>query len=111
MPAKNPSFAERQTVIALRRESNTYSQTKPGRVPPADSPTRPNLARLWFMAYRKLNKRPVRTFTHHGYKFGIVYVGDSLCVMDLAWARLLVKPPTSMTALHAIVGAKQVPHP
>lgn len=111
MPAKPISLIDRQALIALRRESNTYSQAKPGRVPPADSRTRPNLARLWLVAYEHSCKRRVRTFTHHGFKFGIVYAGESLCVMDWEWRMLLVKPPTSMTALHAIVGTKQVQHP
>ena len=110
MPAKPISLIDRKALIALRRESNTYSQTKPGRVPPADSPTRPNLAQLWLVAYRHSCKRRVRTFTHHGFKFGIVYVGESLCVMDWAWRKLLVKPPTSMATLYTIVGAEQVPN-
>lgn len=109
MPAKPISLIDRKAVIALRHESNAYSQKKPGHVPPADSPTRPNLAWLWLAAYRKLCKRPARTFTHHGYKFGVVFVGDdSLYVMDLAMQRLLVKPPASMTALCSIAGARDV---
>ncbi len=91
-----------RTVIALRRESNDYTHKKPGHVPPADSPTRPELARLWLAAHRKTCKRPVRTFTYCGGKFVVVYVGDALCVMDWAWRRLLVRPPTSMAALAAM---------
>lgn len=111
MPAKPISLIDRKALIAMRRESNTYSQARPGRVPPADSRTRPNLARLWLVAYGHSCKRKVRTFTHHGSKFGIVYVGDSLCVLDFVWQRVLVKPPTSMTALYAMFGIEQVPHP
>lgn len=96
------------TLKAIRREAWDYATRKPGKVPPADSPTRPNLARLWLVAYRHSCKRTVRTFTHHGYKYGIVYVGGSLCVMDWTWRRLLVKPPTSMTALHTIASVEQV---
>jgi hypothetical protein len=104
MPAKLISLIERRTVIALRRESVMYSQNKPGRIPPADSPNRPELARLWLAAYRHSCKRPVRTFTYYGHKFGVVYAGDALCVLDLCWRKLLVKQPTSMAALAAIVG-------
>lgn len=73
MPAKTPCLTDLRTISALRRESNIYLQNKPGRVPVADSPSRPNLARLWLAAYEHVCKRPVRTFTHHGQKFGIAY--------------------------------------
>jgi hypothetical protein len=93
-------------MIALYRESNIYSQKKPGHVPPADSPTRPELARLWFVAHQHTRKRKVRTFTYCSHKFGVVYVGDGLCVMDWEWRRLLVRPPTSMEALQALVSSR-----
>ncbi len=110
MPIKTPSPEARRTVTALGRESNPSSQKKPGHVPPADSPNRPELARLWLAAHRHSNRRTVRTFTYCSHKFGVVYVGDALCVMDWAWRRLLVRPPTSMPALAAIVGNEKVVH-
>jgi hypothetical protein len=108
MVAKAISPDERRTVIALRRESNTYSQQKPGRVPPADSPNRPELARLWFAAFLLSRKRQVRTFTYCGFKFGTIYVGDALWVMDWNWRKVLVKPPASMAALGTILGDEKV---
>lgn len=111
MPAKPLSLIERRTANYLRHESIMYSQTKPGRIPPADSPNRPELARLWLAAYRHSCKRRVHTFTYFGHKFGVAYVGESLCVIDLAWRKVLVKPPTSMTALAAIVGNEKMVHP
>ncbi len=98
-------------MTALRRESNTYSQKKPGRVPPADSPNRPELARLWLAAYRHSCKCTVRTFNYCSHKFSVVYVGDALCVMDCEWCTLLVRPPTSMPALAAIVGNEKMVNP
>lgn len=108
MPAKPISLIDRKVIIALRNESNAYSQKKPGHIPPADSPNRPNLARLWLVASKKVGKRTVRTFTHHGLQFGIVYAGESLCVIDLRWQKILVKPPSSMTAVHRIAGVLPV---
>ncbi len=35
-----------RTMLAIGRESFDYWHKKPGRIPPADSPSRPNLARL-----------------------------------------------------------------
>jgi len=99
---------ERRRVFALRRESNIYSENKPGRVPPADSPNRPELARLWFAAHMLSSKKRVRTFTYCGFKFGVVHVGDSLCVMDWAQSKVLVKPPSSMAALGSILGDSKV---
>lgn len=98
------SLTDRRTVIAMRRESNTYTDNKPGRVPPADSPNRPELARLWLAAFRLSQKRQLRTFTYCGAKFGVVYIGESLCAMDWAWRKVLVKPPASMAALLTIAG-------
>ena len=108
MPAKLTSLIDRRAVIALQLESITYTEKKPGHIPPADSPSRPNLARLWLLAPQKKCKRAARTFTHHGVKYGIVYMGNSLCVMDIAWRQILVKPPASMDALCRITGAKEV---
>jgi hypothetical protein len=105
MAGKTIGPRDRRTVIAMRRESNTYSDNRPGRVPPADSPNRPELARLWLVALRLSQKRQIRTFTYCSAKFGIVYIGEALCVMDLAWRRVLVKPPTSMAALSTILAS------
>lgn len=107
MPAKTPCLIDLRTISALRRESNIYLQNKPGRVPVADSPSRPNLARLWLAAYEHSCKRPVRTFTYCGAKFCIVYFGNQMCVLDWAYRRILVRPPTSLASLHAVVIAER----
>lgn len=89
------------TLVAIRREAWNYSMQKPGRVPPADSPNRPHLARLWLFAYGvAMQRRKVRTFNYHGNKYGVVYIDSSLCVMDWATRGILVKPPSSIEALH-----------
>lgn len=93
------------TLQAIRREAWIYSNRKPGRVPPADSPNRPALAWLWRAAYLATTKRRrVRTFAYHGLKFGVVYVGDQLCVMDWGTRHILVRPPTSTAALGVVLG-------
>ncbi|OOV08180.1 hypothetical protein RF819_16945 [Rhodoferax fermentans] len=110
MAGRTITHEERRRVFALRRESNTYSQHKPGRVPPADSPNRPELARLWFAAHQLTQKRQLRTFSYCGFRFGVVYVGESLCVLDWALRKVLVKPPGSIATLGTILGNAKVFH-
>lgn len=108
MPATPQSLTDRRNMIALWHESNIYSHKKPGRIPPADSPSRPNLARLWAAAFAASNKRRnLKTFTYCGTRYGIVYVDHLLCVLDWRTRRVLVKPPSSPAALAAILGSQQ----
>lgn len=106
-----PSHAVVPAVTALeviRFEAWEYAQRKPGRVPPADSPNRPALARIWRAAYLVAAKRRrVRTFTYEGNRFGVVYMGNQLCVMDLDTQRILVRPPTSSVVLKKVLGSQQ----
>ena len=97
-----------ETLQAIRRESWSYITKKPGRVPPADSRNRPELARLWSTANRlSLRRRNLRTMSYCGHKFGLVYVGaTALYVMDWNTRILLVRPPVSMANLAEIVGLK-----
>lgn len=93
------------TLIEIRRESWRYTTTKPGKVPPADSRNRPNLARLWQAAARAARqRRNARTFAYAGTRFALVYMGESLCVMELRRRAILVKPPTSQRALAELLG-------
>lgn len=91
-------------TLAIRRESFDYWHKKPGRIPPADSPNRPHLARLWAAAFSaSVKRRNLKTFTYCGGRYGLVYVDCSLCVLDWRTRRVLVKPPSSMPALAAIL--------
>jgi hypothetical protein len=93
-------------MIELRRELWAYLQKKPRHVPPADSPSRPGLARLWMAAHHATLKRPqAKSFGYCGLRFGIVFIGENLlCVVDLQRRTLLVRPPSSMVYLVDIVG-------
>lgn len=94
-------------LVALRHESWLYTCRKPGKVPPADSPSRPALAVLWKAAHSAATKRRnLRTFGHCGHRFGVVYFGSQLCVMDWATRAILVRPPTSMAALTDVLGSQ-----
>ena len=94
-----------ETLIAIRREAWRYGCQKPGRVPAADSPNRPALARLWLAGYLAVLKRKnLRAFRFAGAKFGVVYVGQRLCIFDWASRRALVRSPTSREALAAVIG-------
>lgn len=108
MPASNHSNPKAQAMlVAIRRESWYYSWNKPGRVPVADSPNRPALAHLWSEAYRvAMWRRKARTFTYCGAKFGIVYIDQSLCVMNWATRAILVKAPYSLATLADMLGWK-----
>ena len=96
-----------ETLIAIRRESWHYTCRKPGRVPAADSPNRPALAWLWFAGYLAVLKRKnLRAFRFAGAKFGIVYVGQRLCIFDWASRRALVRSPTSRASLSEVIGCE-----
>ena len=100
-----------QITLAIRRESFDYWHKKPGRIPPADSPNRPHLARLWAAAFAaSIKRRNLKTFTYCGGRYGVVYVDCLLCVLDWRTRRVLVKQPSSLAAAAAIVGAEKVIH-
>lgn len=102
-----PNNATSLALADLRHESWLYTSRKPGKVPPADSPSRPALALLWEAAHSATNKRRnLRTFGHCGHRFGVVYLGSHLCVMDWATRAILVRPPTSMAALADVLGSQ-----
>ncbi len=105
-----PRAVAGEILQAIRRESWSYITNKPGRVPPADSRNRPELARLWVTANRLAStRRNLRTITYCGHKFGLVYVGaTSLYVMDWNTRILLVRAPVSMANLAEIVGLKTI---
>lgn len=104
MPVQTPAPDTRQTALAIRREYFDYRAKKPNRIPPADSPNRPHLARLWAAAFAaSIKRRNLKTFTHCGQRYGVIFVGFLLCVMDLQTRNVLVKPPTSMQALHVVL--------
>lgn len=107
MRTRQPTALE--PLVDIQRESSDYKGGKRGRIPPADSPTRPQLARLWMAAHTlATNRQKLKTFTHHGHRYGVIYIDSQLCVMDWQTRRVLVKPPTSMTELGSIVGAGKV---
>jgi hypothetical protein len=92
-------------ALAIRRELYDYQQKRPGRVPPADSPSRPELARLWAAAFSKYTKRAnLKTFSYRGHRYGVVFIDHLLCVMDWKTRRALVKSPVSMTTLADVLG-------
>lgn len=112
MQVQTPAPDARQITHAIKCESFDYWHKKPGRIPPADSPNRPHLARLWAAAHdASYKRRNLKTFTYCGGRYGIVYVDCLLCVMDWRTRRVLVKPPASMAALAAIVGTERVIYP
>jgi len=89
---------------ATRRELWLYQCHKPNKVPPADSPNRPALARLWWTGYQAIKRRPkLRTFTYCGHRFGVVFVGNRLGVCDLGSRRLMVLSPGSQRTLATIL--------
>lgn len=91
-------------LIEMRLELWRYNGTKPNKAPPADSPSRPLLARLWWAAHQVIQRNPQqRTFTLWGIRFGVVFVGERLGVLDIRGRCVLVLSPTSMAALVAIV--------
>lgn len=100
-----PGAQDLDTLIEIRREAWRYGCQKPGRVPAADSPNRPALARLWLAAYlAAMRRRNLRTFTYAGAKFGVVYIGAKLCVFEWQTRSVLVRSPTSHEALAAVIG-------
>lgn len=102
-----PNKPANAALLALRRELWLYTSRKPGKVPPADSPSRPALAALWSAAHQAATKREnLRTFGYCGHRFGIVYLNDSLCVIDWITRRILVRSPSSMAALGEVLGSQ-----
>lgn len=100
-----PEARDLETLIEVRREAWRYGCQKPGRVPAADSPNRPALARLWLAAYlATMRRRNLRTFRYAGAKFGVVYIGSKLCVFEWQTRSILVRNPTSFEALAAVIG-------
>lgn len=96
-------------LIEIRRELWRYTSNKPNKAPPADSQSRPLLARLWWAAHQAIQRNPQqRTFTLWGIRFGVVFVGERLGVLDIRGRRVLVLSPTSITALAAIVNPDEV---
>jgi hypothetical protein len=96
-------------LIEIRRESWQYTCGKPNKAPPADSPNRPMLARLWWAAHQAIQRnQKQRTFTLWGVRFGLVYVGERLGVLDIRGRSVLVLSPASATALAAIVNSEGV---
>lgn len=94
-------------ALGLRHELSEYLRNKPNKVPPADSRTRPALAALWKAAQCAMTKRKsLRTFTYRGNRFGIVYLGGQLCVLDLGTRFVMVRPPTSFTALDDVLNSR-----
>lgn len=92
------------TLEAIRREAQDYSTRKPGKVPPADSPSRPHLARLWSVAYlASIKRRGVKTVKYAGLRFGVVYWDRSLCIFDLGTREILVRQPNSILSLMDMV--------
>lgn len=98
-------------IIAARRELWLYQLEKPTRVPPADSPNRPALARLWWACDQAVKRRPkLRTFTYSGVRFGVVYVGTRLGVVDLGGLRVMVLAPGSQHTLVAMLSQQGSSH-
>lgn len=97
-------------LIEIRRESWRYACSKPGRVPPADSASRPALARLWRAAEAVVTREPkARTFLHAGCWFAITYAAGHLIVMDWHTNELLVRPPASPERLRRILAPRPEP--
>ncbi len=93
-------------LIEIQRELWRYSDKKPNRAPPADSPNRPRLARLWWAAYQATQRNPQqRTFKLWGIRFGLVFVGERLGVLDIRERRILVLSPGSMAVLSEIINS------
>ena len=97
--------AEKQAILVrIRREAWEYAARKPGKLPPADSPSRPHLARLWRLAHVATTKRQnAKTFSYAGLRFGVVYWDSSLCVFDMGTREILVRQPTSMGSLMEVL--------
>lgn len=91
-------------VVEIRRELWRYQANKPNKVPPADSPNRPALARLWWACFQATQRRPkLRTFTYCGVRFGVVFLGNRMGVMTLESRLLLVLSPGSKEALATVL--------
>lgn len=81
-------------VTRALRESIAYRVSKPRGIPPADSSNRPALGFLYRYAVWVRGTRPnAKRFTYEGVLYGIVWVGNRLCVMHVRSARILVGAP------------------
>lgn len=91
-------------LIQIRRESLAYACNKPNKAPPADSPNRPALAHLWWAGYLAVQRNPKqKTFIHRGTRFGVVFVGNRMGVLDCGARRVVVLSPTSIEALQDVL--------
>lgn len=80
--------------IRAMRESIAYRVGKPRGIPPADSNNRPALEFLYKYAVWVRGTRPnAKRFTYESVLYGIVWVGNRLCVMHVRSARVLVGAP------------------
>lgn len=96
-------------VIEARRELWRYQSAKPNKVPPADSPNRPALARLWWACHQAAKRRPkLRTFSYCGVRFGVVFVGHRMGVMDMRGRNVMVLAPGSKYTLATILNQQGV---
>ena len=101
---KQSPAAQLAALVAIRREAWDYAARRPGKVPPADSPSRPHLLNLWHAAHLAASKkRTLKTFTYAGFKFGVVYWDRSLCVLDLGTCNVLVRAPASLPYLLSLL--------
>lgn len=98
-------------IIECRRELWRYQSNKANKVPPADSPNRPALARLWWACYLAAKRRPrLRSFTYCGRRFGVVFVGNRMGVLDLGSRCLMVLSPGSKQTLSTILNQEVLQH-
>lgn len=94
------------TRHAIRREAWVYAMRKPGKVAPADSTSRPQLAWLWYFAYQAVLRQPdARSFAYAGATFGIVLAAGVPHVYDWDTRELLVRPPNSFEVLDELLDA------
>ena len=88
-----------KVLTTLQEETRLYNCKEKIRVPPADSPNRPALERLWRDAYLTVHKNnQAKTFSFRGIEFGIVWFGDLLAVMCPQSHKILVKAPRTEDA-------------
>lgn len=82
------------TLERVMQESDAYLKEKPKKVPPANSPNRPTLEKLFQHAVSLYDRNPKGLyFTIEGVKYGIVFMGYMLAVMHMETHRILVRAP------------------
>lgn len=85
---------EQSTIAKALRESDAYRAIKSRAVPPADSPNRPTLERLYRYAVSVRDRNPKALhFSIEGVRYDIVWEGYRLCVMHKDTNRVLVGAP------------------